>query len=224
MKRVAVTYRNPRKAIPYEAALRAVGLEPVAVTPESPRGLDGLDGLVVTGGTDLDPALYGQPRHPEAEEPDRERDELEARLMREALDRDLPFLGICRGCQLLNVIHGGTLHQHLTGVAMHRVNPPEPQQYIPVHEISVEPDSQLGAAIGAAAHAVNSRHHQAADRLGRGLRVSARAPDGVVEGLEVPGKRFAVAVQWHPEDSVAAAEDELNRRLFEAFASAVNAR
>jgi putative glutamine amidotransferase len=224
MKRVAVTFRNPRKAIPYETALRAVGLEPVAVTPEAPCSLDGFDGLVITGGTDLDPALYGQERHPECEEPDRERDALEAGLIREALDRGLPMLGICRGLQMLNVVQGGTLHQHLDNTAMHTVRPPEAEQYRPAHSISVEPGTQLSAAIGAAAHEVNSRHHQAVDRLGRGLVVSARAPDGTVEGLEVPDKRFAVAVQWHPEDSVGAGEDELNRRLFEAFAQAVNGR
>jgi len=223
VKRVGVTFRNPDKAIPYEQALRAVGVEPVPITPENPRELDGLDGLIVTGGTDLDPALYGQPRQAETEDPDRPRDELELRLIREALDRDLPLLGICRGCQLLNVLHGGTLVQHLAESETHRVRPGDSSlRGEPVHPVRVEPGTRLASILGAVEHGVNSRHHQAVDRIGPGLVVSARAPDGVIEGLERPDKRFAVGVQWHPEDS--ATTDRVNIQLFDAFARAVNER
>ena len=222
MKRVGVTFSNPAKVMPYEAALRSAGLEPVAISPENPRGLEGLDGLVVSGGTDLDPELYHQPRHPETEEPNRQRDEMEWRLLAEALKLDMPVLGICRGCQLMNVLHGGTLIQHLPETPTHRVRPPETELGAPTHAVRVEPGSRLAAALGATDHQVNSRHHQAVDKVGEGLRVTARAPDGIVEGLERPDRRFAVAVQWHPENSVA--HDEVNRRLFEAFAQAVNGR
>jgi len=222
VRKVGVTFRFNKKSIPYAEALRSVGLEPVAITPETPRSLDGLDGLVITGGTDLDPSLYGQAPHPEAETPDRERDALESALLLDAIERDVPMLGICRGCQLLNVLHGGTLVQHLPETPTHRVRPPETELGMPAHAVEIKPGTRLGDAVGASEHQVNSRHHQAVDRLGDGLQVTAVAPDGVVEALERPDRRFIVAVQWHPENSVA--HDEVNRRLFQAFARAVNER
>jgi gamma-glutamyl-gamma-aminobutyrate hydrolase PuuD len=213
-KKAGVTYSRPDKLGSYLDALRLAGIEPVPISPVDSRSLDGLDGLLVSGGVDVNPALYDQAPHDKTDQPESSRDQMEIRLIEQALDRDLPFLGICRGLQLLNVMHGGTLIQHLPDPNGHKVKP------LDAHAIAVEPGTRLAEIIGPGEHVVNSRHHQAADRLGDGLRVSARAPDGVIEGLERPDKRFAIAVQWHPEDRCHI--DPLARRLFEAFAEALD--
>ncbi len=199
MRRAGLTFREPAKAEPYSEALRQAGIEPVLIPPGQPARLDGLDGLLLTGGTDLNPARYGATPHPAAEPPDDERDEQEAALLQQALDARLPVLAICRGLQLLNVAHGGTLIQHLDNTAVHVVRGND--LALPAHEIMVAADTRLAAILGAGVHAVNSRHHQAVERVGAGLSVTARsAPDGVVEALEREDLPFAVAVQWHPED------------------------
>jgi len=221
-KKIAVTYEDAQKVEPYNEALRMVGLEPVPVKDEDAPSLAGVEGLLLTGGRDLDPKLYGQVAAPESEEPNAARDRMEIRLLREALDRNLPVLAICRGLQLFNVYHGGTLIQHLPGDPHRTKNrPADPSK--PLHEISVAPDTQLAAILGVGQHAVNSRHHQAVDRLGSQIQVSAKSvKDEIIEGLERPDKAFAVAVQWHPEDQVRTDETQLN--LFRAFAKAVTAR
>lgn len=217
--KVAVTHEDLKKAEPYAAALRLVGLEPVLVSAEEARSLVGLDGLLLTGGRDVDPKRYGQEPARETQAPNPARDRMEIGLLGEALDRDLPVLGICRGLQLLNVYHGGTLIQHLKGDP-HRTLPRPKDPSKPVHEISVAPDTRLAAILGAGQLPVNSRHHQAVDKLGARLLVSAKAVlDDVVEGLELPEKEFAIAVQWHPEDQVPG--DEMQVKLFRAFAEAV---
>jgi putative glutamine amidotransferase len=211
MKRVALTYRNQKKIAPYAEALRGSGIEPVFVTPEhSVQTLDGLAGLALSGGTDVDPELYGgRERHVLADQPDRERDALEQRLLCEALAADLPVLAICRGMQLFNVTHpGGTLVQHMEG---HKLTNNA------THEIEIFAGTFLARIFfrqsgEAGTLSVNSRHHQAVAQPGRGLIVSAKASGGIVEGLERPDLRFAVAVQWHPEDQMPA-----HQRLFEAF-------
>jgi gamma-glutamyl-gamma-aminobutyrate hydrolase PuuD len=212
--KVGVTYSNPDKLEPYLAALRGAGLEPVALGYDKPASLAGLRGLVLSGGPDLDTSLYGEPREG-AEDPVRERDTMELALLGQALHLDVPLLCICRGLQLFNVFHGGTLHQHLSNTDFHRQ-----KDVLDAHYVTIEPNSALAHAIGGQAKTVNSRHHQAAKRVGRGLIVSARAA-GVVEALERPGRRMALAVQWHPEDRVEA--DERDRMLFAAFARAVEA-
>jgi len=215
--RAALTFRDPRKAEPYAKALRQAGIEPVLISPEKPRTLDGLQGLVLSGGTDLNPARYGETPHPGSEAPDDARDELETGLLAEALAADLPVLAICRGMQLFNVAHGGTLIQHLDNSAVHVVRGDDPA--LPAHRILVEPGTRLAAILGEGVHGVNSRHHQAVERVGAGLRVTARStPDGVIEALERSDRRFALAVQWHPEDQVR--RDAEQRKLFEAFAEA----
>jgi len=215
MRSVALSFRFAEKAAPYAAALRLVGLEPAPITPERPASLSGVRGLVLTGGTDVDPALYGQEAHAATDKPDRERDELEAALLREALEQDLPILAICRGMQLFNVVFGGTLIQHLDG---HAFRTPDPSE--PAHQVRVEPCTRLCTIVGEGLHAVNSRHHQAIDRLGNGLVPAAYSvPDGIIEAFEVPRKRFALAVQWHPEDQVS--RDATQRKLFEAFGDRV---
>jgi len=217
--KAGLTFREPRKAEPYAEALRQAGIEPVLISPQEPRPLTGLRGLVLSGGTDVNPARYGGAPHAGNEPPDDERDDLETGLLNEALAAGLPVLAICRGMQLFNVAHGGTLIQHLDNSAMHRVRENDPA--LPVHEIVVAPDSRLAAILGPGVHAVNSRHHQAVERLGAGLRVAATStPDGIIEALERSDRRFALAVQWHPEDQVR--RDPSQKKLFEAFAEALD--
>ncbi len=193
------------KRVNYRNALRQAGIEPV----EGIANLAGLNGLLLAGGTDVDPALYGATPENQSDSPDRARDRLEAALLDEALDRDLPVLGICRGLQFLNVHLGGTLRQHVDG---HK-RPKERE----VHLVSIAPGSLLRTILEADDYVVNSRHHQGADRVGAGLSVTATAPDGVIEALELPGKRFVLAVQWHPE----ARTDGPDARLFFAFRNAL---
>jgi putative glutamine amidotransferase len=216
--KVAITSGKTTNLAPYQSALNGAGIESV----RNPASLDGLDGLLLTGGSDVDPKLYGQPRAAESEPPEDARDELEMKLLKEALAADLPVLAICRGLQLFNVVRGGTLIQHVANVDVHRVkaHDAEPGRHPGVHSVRVNPDTRLAGIIGAGEHQVNSRHHQAVDCVGGGLIISATAADGVVEALELTGNAaFALAVQWHPEDRVAV--NPADRKLFEAFALAM---
>ncbi len=216
-KRVGVTFSKEDRVKPYEEALRLVGVEPVRISPGDNIGLDQVDGLLLTGGTDLNPALYGQPPRPETEAPDDPRDAMESALLRQALDRDMPVLAICRGLQLLNVAHGGTLVQHLPNTPKHERRDTERRD--PVHEVVIAPGSRLAGVLERETAAVNSRHHQAVDRVGAGLSVAGRDEEGLVEALERSDKRFVVAVQWHPEDQ--ASSDPVQRRLFQKFAQSL---
>ena len=215
MKKIALLFRNPNKAVPYESALRQVDLEPVSFipdTPSAPGSLDDVHGVVLTGGSDIDPAIYGAEPHPENGPSDRPRDDYESALLRKALARDMPVLVICRGMQLFNVVRGGTLTQHLPNSDKHR----QQTGGVPVHEVELSPP--MDSIYGATRMQVNSRHHQAVDRLGEGLLVTARDPeDGVIEGVDLPGAQFAMGVQWHPEDMP---DDAVQMRLFRAFAKA----
>ena len=215
MKRVGVVVGSPesmpeKKIAPYEEALRFVGLEPVRIRPGGP--IPHFDGLLLTGGTDLNPSLYNQPKGQYTQTPDPPRDEMECVLLDDALASGVPVLAICRGLQMFNVHLGGTLHQHIEGHQKAGVND--------AHEVEAVAETRLAEIVGAGSHKVNSRHHQAVDRIGDGLVVSARSEDGTVEGLELPGHRFAVAVQWHPEDRIQSSECDL--RLFQAFAATLN--
>lgn len=179
--------------------------------------LDRLDGLVVSGGPDLDPAVYGAPRHPElGPDVDRVSDEYELALLAGAAERDLPVLAICRGMQALNVARGGTLHQHLPDRTAldHRQ---EHAPFEPAHTITIARGSLLQRLTGAIGLEVNSYHHQAIDRLGSGLRVCANAPDATVEAVWDPAARFCLGVQWHPEVLTHRAE---HARLFESLVAA----
>ena len=214
-KRVAITFSAGMadKVEPYEAALRELFLEPV----QNPQSLDHLDGLLVSGGTDVDPSLYGQERAPETQAAEPERDRLEFNLIRQALERDLPLLCICRGLQIWNVVQGGTLIQHIPDRAHEPDTRPKAAD---AHIVRISAGTRLSRIVGPGPFAVNSRHHQAADHIGAGLKVTATAPDGIIEALEDPARRFAIAVQWHPEDRVAVSTPD--RRIFEAFSAAVN--
>ena len=163
--------------------------------------LDRVDALVLTGGADLDPAHYDEPPHATVTGLIPERDAFELALCREAVRRDLPILAICRGHQVLNVASGGTLVQdipsQLAGAGNHD---PAVEAWETVHEVVVLPGTRLREILGSERVAVNSLHHQAVKGLGQGLVLSARAKDdGVVEGIEMPDRRFVVGVQWHPE-------------------------
>jgi putative glutamine amidotransferase len=163
--------------------------------------LDRLDGVLLSGGGDVDPALYGHAPHPRLGRVERRRDEFELALVREALRRDRPLLAICRGHQVLNVATGGTLIQDIpsetTGGVEHD---PRRERGERVHRVEVVEGSRLHALLGQVNVAVNSFHHQSIDGVGDGLVVSARSEgDGLIEGVEHPGRRFVVGVQWHPE-------------------------
>lgn len=209
-------------AVYFEAVQKAGGI-PVLLPPQPvdaetvERVLDGLDGVIITGGGDVDPARYGQEAHAETDAPRAERDDFEDALLAGAIGRELPFLGICRGMQLLNVQRGGTLHQHLPDVVRsdrYRLGGGE----FAVNEVAIEPGTAVESLLGAEPLEVKSYHHQGVDAVGDGLRVAARTDDGLVQAVELEGVPFGVAVQWHPEED--AAEDA---RLFAGLVEAARA-
>ncbi|WP_208322748.1 gamma-glutamyl-gamma-aminobutyrate hydrolase family protein [Salinibacterium sp. ZJ454] len=204
----------------FEAVNRAGGiavlLPPQPVSPEIARQvLGGLDGLIVSGGKDIDPARYGQEPHESTDAPRHDRDAWEDALLQAAIDTETPFLGICRGLQVLNVALGGTLHQHLPDViGSNRYN--LGGGIFNVNRVSVAQESLLADALaGDDSVAVKSYHHQAIDQLADGLRVTARSDDGLVQAVELPDVPFGLAVQWHPEEDV-----DSDIRLFEALVQA----
>jgi putative glutamine amidotransferase len=216
--KVLVAGRGAQKLAPYLAALKAAAVDPLAVEPGD--SISEAQGLVLTGGSDVDPRQYGQAPDPSLDNVDPERDDFERSLLARAEQADIPILAICRGLQLLNIHRGGTLVQHLTQSGRHRRRDTPPSQ--PVHPVKLESHSRLAAILGTTEIQVNSRHHQAVDQLGSGLVVTARDPeDWIIEALEDPAHRFLLAVQWHPEDQETT--DPVQRRLFEAFAATLAA-
>ena len=184
-----------------------------------------LDGLVLTGGGDIEPARFGEPRHPKTDDVAPARDELELELTRRALDQDVPLFAICRGIQILNVALGGTLVQDLPSerpsAIVHSQREPRHEA---THAVKIMGEgTRLGRVLGSLEVQVNSMHHQAIDQLGFGLREVAWAPDGVIEGVELPGDdRFVLGVQWHPEELVG--HDQAARNLFTAIVDAARRR
>jgi putative glutamine amidotransferase len=219
---------NPERAYVNSAYLHAVqqaGGVPVALPPQlssaSMRQLAGdLQGLLLTGGGDMDPALFGETPHATLYDVAPSRDTLETSVLHVALDRGLPVLAVCRGLQVLNVALGGSLHQDVgtdpgTQLA-HSQKEPRDQ---PTHKVKLTPGCRLAATLGADELEVNSMHHQAIKRLGRGLTAVAWAPDQIVEGAEIGDpSRFVLGVQWHPEELVGHSEPA--RRLFAALVAA----
>jgi putative glutamine amidotransferase len=179
----------------------AVLLPPQPVDPEiADRVLDGLDGLVLTGGRDVDPLAYGQQRHPATDAHGGDRDSWEFALLTAALNRGLPVLGICRGAQVVNVALGGTLHQHLPEVIGHHRHRAGDAVFTTL-TARIEPGTRLAALLGDSAD-VRCYHHQGIAELGDGLVISARDDDGVIEAIERPTDSFVLAVQWHPEETL----------------------
>ena len=211
-------------------AVRRAGGKPVRIRPGKPHPIDEVDGLIIGGGADVSPTLYGQQSMPRLEQlKDRgmsgwrrlagivmfpllallrrvlttkttglngARDELEKRLIRQALDRGLPVFGICRGMQLINVVAGGTLHQNIESFYEEH---PAIRSVLPRKQVEIEPDSLLARALGKTAADVNALHDQAIDRLGEDMKVCAREPSGVVQAVEHSRRPFLLGVQWHPE-------------------------
>ncbi len=201
----------------FEGVTRAGGI--ALLLPPQPvdhdiidRVLDRLDGLVITGGPDVDPARYGQQPHPATNAPATQRDAWEFALLESALRRRIPVLGVCRGAQVLNAALGGTLHQHLPDVIGH-THHQKGDAVFGTSAVRTVPGTRLADLIGETSDA-QCYHHQAIDRIGDGLVVSARDADGVIEAVELPGDAFVVGVQWHPEETL----DDL--RLFAAVVEA----
>jgi putative glutamine amidotransferase len=197
------------------------------VTESARKVLNEVDGILLTGGGDVDPVFYGEDRHPLTEDAEPGRDEFEIDLARRAMSENVPLLAICRGAQVLNVAAGGTLVQDIPSAVeselSHSVKEPKDLE---CHEIGVVAGSKLSAALGdrldgACSCRVNSRHHQSVGKPGGGLVVNARAADGVIEGIEKPDAAFCVGVQWHPENFWRSGEF---KPLFEAFVQAAQER
>jgi putative glutamine amidotransferase len=186
----------------HRAGAMALLLAPDPALVEAPdEVLDHLDGLMLVGGADIDPGAYGAHPHPETIGSVPERDAFEIALVRRALERDLPFLGICRGMQVLNVACGGTLHQHLPELVGHEDHRRVLGSFDGAdHDVRLAPGSLAARAAGEELHATKSHHHQGVDRIGEGLVVTGWAQmDELPEALEVEGNGFALGVQWHPE-------------------------
>lgn len=214
----------------YLAAIQAAGAVPVLLPPRlDPAALgalwERLDGLVLTGGGDVDPRRFDEPRHAATEGVSQARDALEFSLVHRALEDDVPLLAICRGLQVVNVALGGSLYQDIadqTGSLIAH-NQTEPRDE-PTHDVKVPGEAtRLGAILGALELRVNSLHHQAIKTLGHGLKDVAWAPDGIVEAAELEdSRRFLLGVQWHPEELVG--RDPAARSLFAALVAAARAR
>lgn len=207
---------------PYVEALHRAGAQEAILMPVPVSDADAaellarFDGLVLLGGGDLDPACYGQAPGAELYGVSEARDAFELALTRAAIEQEIPTLAICRGVQALNVVLGGDLDQHITGrpgLMVHGT--PNEEDGAVIHDVALERGSRLAAAIRVARPACSSHHHQAIDRLGDDLVVTARSDDGIVEGVELARAAWVVGVQWHPEDT--AASDPVQQRLFDAF-------
>jgi putative glutamine amidotransferase len=208
----------------YVEALRRAGAMPVLIPPQPENAvplLDGLDGLVLAGGEDCDPAAYGQERHPTCAPMDHRRQSNDLTLAKTARERGIPTLGICLGMQMMNVAAGGTLIQDIESAIDTRIGHASEPSDRARHEVTVEPSTLTGRIIGERELTVNSSHHQAVGDIAPGLVPTAHAPDGVVEGIEDPKHPFYVGVQWHPEDM---AGETCAEKLFAALVEAAKSR
>jgi len=208
----------------YVTALENAGLIPLIVPPLSSEKaaasvLGSVSGLVLTGGEDVDPARYGEDRHEKVRSVNAARDATEVALIREARARRMPVLAICRGIQILNVALGGSLVQDIPSQCDTTIaHDEEGARDSRSHEISIEPGSLIARAVGTEKCSVNSFHHQSVKRVADGMRITAKSPDGVVEGIESTDRSWWVmGVQWHPEEMTDSAEP-WDRGLFRAFA------
>lgn len=207
--------------IAYVTAVQRAGGQAVLIPPaggEPERYLDFIDGLILAGGGDIDPSHYGGAPHPTLYGVDAARDALELALARAAAQRDCPTFGVCRGMQVLNVALGGTLIEHLPDEVgedvLHRALPRDATP----HAVHIESNSKLAAISGSTDVTPLSWHHQGVRKLADSLRAVARAPDGTIEAVEHPQRRWLIAVQWHPE--LSAHEDQTQQRLFDDLVTA----
>ena len=193
--------------IEYVTAIQRAGALALMIPPDPDLDRDPdellelLDGLILPGGSDIDPNAYGASPHPHTNGTVPERDRTELALARGAIDRDMPLLGICRGMQLINVARGGTLQQHLPDLVGHEEHLPQPGTFDGSdHDVRLTAGSLAALAAGETLHGTNSHHHQGVERIGAGLEVTGRSViDDLPEAIEAPGCRFLLGVQWHPE-------------------------
>jgi putative glutamine amidotransferase len=217
----------------YIEELRKVGGVPwiIPLVPHDPDTLqaifDRLDGVFITGGVDVDPCCYGEPKLPLCGTTDPDRDAVEIALLRHALARRLPVLAVCRGIQILNVACGGSLYQDVTAQVPAALKhdyfptPEQPSRKYLAHDVTVKRGTRLGHILGDGVVPVNSMHHQAIKDLAPNLAATALAPDGIIEGVEGTGDQYLVAVQWHPEELTETQPGMA--RLFSTFADASSA-
>jgi len=212
----------------YVNAVQQAGAVPVPIPPQLDRATraelwERLDGVVLTGGGDINPARFSEPAHPTVSDVSDSRDDLETDLVHWCLEHGRPLFAICRGIQVLNVALGGSLCQDIADeIDTHIVHDQKEPRSRPTHEVRIAADSRLHAISRALELSVNSFHHQAIKRLGHGLREVAWAPDGVIEGVEMDdGNRFVIGVQWHPEELVD--HDIAARNLFASLVHAAAA-
>ncbi len=204
----------------YIESLRRAGAVPVVIPPQPENAeaiVEGLDGILLAGGDDCDPMVYGEEPHPAVETMDPRRQNNELTLARVARERGIPTLGICLGVQVMNVAAGGTLIQDIDSELRTDIEHASDPSNRHRHDVLIEHGTRLAAILGERELNVNSSHHQAIRHVGEGLRVTAQAPDGIVEGLEDPTHPFYVGVQWHPEDM---AGEPSAATLFGAFVDA----
>ncbi len=216
--------REMALGLPYLRGLETAGGLPLVMPPLEEEAieplLDRLDGICLSGGPDLDPQTYDRDPHPELGPTEPDLDRFELAVARRADAREMPILAICRGTQALNIVRGGILHQHLPEISTEIAHRQRTGGDQTSHAVAVEPGSRLATVLGGSELDVNSFHHQAIDRLGEGLVVSARAPDGTIEGIEDPSRRFLIGVQWHAETLL---HRPYEAALFERFVDACRA-
>ncbi|MGH9458572.1 MAG: gamma-glutamyl-gamma-aminobutyrate hydrolase family protein [Thermoanaerobaculia bacterium] len=215
-----------RASVPmsYIESVLAAGGIPLLIPPQAPNAaeiLARIDGLVLVGGNDCDPALFGEEPHPSLTLVDRRRQESDFELARLARELEVPTLGVCLGMQMMNVAAGGTLIQDIPSQFPTEVAHASDPENRSSHPVTIAAGSRLAAVVGAGEHVVKSTHHQAVRDEGRGLRFTATAPDGITEALEDPAHSFYVGIQWHPEDM---AGDPAGDQIFRSFVEEARAR
>lgn len=229
----ASVYKSPANGLEYNIAYKACieaiadagGLPviiPLDVNDEVLRGIyERLDGVLLPGGGDIRPSIYGQDAHPTTYNIIDSRDHVELQVAKWAYEADTPLFGICRGHQVMNVAFGGTLVQDIPtqiGAEINHDNSVPRSAH--AHTVRIDPNSHLAQILGGTQFSVNSLHHQSVEQIAPGARLTALAPDEVVEGLEMPDKTFVLSVQWHPEDLYR--DDPAMQRLFRAFVDAAS--